>query len=36
MHDELPTEHEDKLLSYLNTLIKFAVKILAILMGVQT
>ena len=32
MHDELPTEHEDKLLSYLNTLIKFAVKILAILM----
>lgn len=32
MHDELPTEHEDKLLSYLNTLIKFAVKVLAILM----
>lgn len=31
-HDELPTEHEDKLLSFLNTAIKLAVKVLAILM----
>ncbi len=31
-HDELPTEHEDKLLSILNSAIKIAVKILAILM----
>jgi len=32
MHDELPTEHEDKLLSFLNKSIKIAVKALAILM----
>jgi len=31
-HDELPTEHEDKLLSILNSMIKIAVKALAILM----
>ena len=31
-HDELPTEHEDKLLSFLNRAIKIAVKALAILM----
>ncbi len=31
-HDELPTEHDDKLISVLNKFIKFAVKILAILM----
>lgn len=30
--DELPTEHEDKLLSFLNSAIKIAVKVLAILM----
>ncbi len=33
-HDELPTEHNDKLISILNKFIKFAVKILAILMVV--
>jgi len=32
IHEELPTEHEDKLISFLNKMIKFAVKILAILM----
>lgn len=31
-HEELPTEHEDKLLSFLNYAIKMAVKTLAILM----
>ncbi len=31
-HEELPTEHEDKLISFLNTMIKIAVKVLAILM----
>jgi hypothetical protein len=31
-HDELPTEHEDRLLSFLNFLIKIAVRALAILM----
>ncbi len=31
-HDELPTEHEDKLLSFLNALIKIAVRLLAMLM----
>lgn len=31
-HDELPTEHNDLLISFLNRSIKFAVKILAILM----
>ncbi len=31
-HDELPTKHEDKLLSILNSMIKIAVKALAILM----
>jgi len=32
IHDELPTEHKDKLISFLNKMIKFAVKVLAILM----
>lgn len=32
MHDELPNIHDDKLLSFLNKAIKFAVKGLAILM----
>lgn len=32
MHDELPRIHDDRLLSFLNKSIKFAVKILAILM----
>ncbi len=31
-HDELPTEHDDKLIAFLNRLIKVAVKALAILM----
>ena len=31
-HDELPTEHEDKLIAFLHRTIKFAVKILAVLM----
>ena len=31
-HDELPTEHDDKLLSFLNSAIKIAVKVLAVLM----
>ena len=31
-HDELPTEQSDKLLGFLNKLIKFAVKMLAVLM----
>ena len=31
-HEELPTEHEDLLLSILHKMIKFAVKILAVLM----
>ena len=31
-HEELPTEHEDALISFLHKVIKFAVKILAILM----
>ncbi len=31
-HDELPTEHEDKSIAFLNKMIKFAVKILAFLM----
>ncbi len=33
-HDELPTGHEDRLLSFLNFLIKIAVRLLAILMVV--
>ncbi|MCK5111250.1 MAG: phosphate-starvation-inducible PsiE family protein [Arcobacteraceae bacterium] len=32
IHDELPTEHKDPLISFLNKLIKVAVKLLAILM----
>lgn len=31
-HEELPTEHEDNLISFLHKMIKFAIKILAILM----
>jgi len=31
-HDELPTEHDDPLISFLNRLIKFAIRILAVLM----
>ncbi len=31
-HEELPTEHEDKLISFLNKMIKLAVKVLAVLM----
>ncbi len=31
-HDELPTEHDDRLLAFLNSAIKIAVKILAVLM----
>ncbi len=31
-HDELPTEHDDALISFLHKAIKFAVKILAVLM----
>jgi uncharacterized membrane protein (DUF373 family) len=31
-HDELPTEHEDKLIAFLHKIIKIAVKVLAILM----
>lgn len=31
-HDELPTEHDDALIAFLHKAIKFAVKILAILM----
>ncbi len=31
-HEELPTEHEDKLISFLHKMIKIAVKVLAILM----
>ena len=31
-HEELPTEHEDALISFLHKAIKFAVKILAVLM----
>ncbi len=31
-HDELPTEHNDPLISFLHKLIKFAVRILAILL----
>lgn len=32
LHDELPTEHEDKLLRLLHLVIRFSVRILAILM----
>ncbi len=32
VHEELPTEHEDRLIAFLHKLIKIAVKILAILM----
>lgn len=31
-HDELPTEHEERFLSFLNLLIKMAVRVLAVLM----
>ncbi len=32
VHEELPTEHEDKLIAFLHKLIKLAVKVLAVLM----
>ena len=32
IHEELPTQHEDALIAFLHKVIKFAVKILAILM----
>jgi uncharacterized membrane protein (DUF373 family) len=34
IHDELPTEHQDKLIGFLHKVIKIAVKVLAVLMVV--